>query len=884
MASWDRIRRGTRTLFARARREAELEEEIRFHLETAAAQHRERGLSAEDARRAALLDFGGVDRAKEEMRDAWTLAGLAELAADTRMAFRGFRKRPAYAGTVVLTLALAIGAAGAIFNALWTIEARPLPFRDDQRLVHLDYSQTGSAEPAWLSPPELRDYRAATRSLEGLVEYHNMDFTLLGHGEPRRVRVGVVSPNYFELHGVRPVAGRDFVAADNAPDARPVLLLTDKFWRRELGGDLGIVGADFTMNDKVHTVIGILPPLPPAPDDNDIFMPVVACAFRMSEHWEHSRAARGRGLVTTARLRPGVDLATATAEMETIAAALKRSYPKDYPDGLGLRPRLTPLRDSLSAGARPTLWLLAAAAATVLLLVCANLLNLTLAQLVRRESEFALRAAVGAGHGRIARQLATEGCVLALTGGIFGLLFAFACRGLLARFLGRLTPRAGEIGLDFATVAVVIGLSLVIGLAIGLAPALRRRSNLVGALRADGATGTPGGGKVRARDALVVLQVASSFVLLIGAGLLLRSVWNLERVPGGFAYPEVLSMEIPHNWTKHADAKDRLAYSERLLAAVRELPGVESVALADNYPLSHALPWSRRVAIGAAPPDPLSPGPTADFRTVSPGYFETVGVPLVAGRALRDADRDEERPVTLINEAFARQLFQDRDPLGQQVTFANGVARTIVGVVADVRQRTLGEPAVPEIYAPMAVRGGTADVMLVRAHAAKSLVSALRAAIRAIDAEQPIAEALTLAEARAASLAAPRATAALLAIAAVLALLIASAGLAGLLAYSLGQRQREFGIRLALGAARLDIARLVLGRTGGLVGLGALIGLGSAWIFTRGLSSMLFGLGASDPLTYGTVAAVLLGSAFAACLPALRQAIGTRPSLALRAS
>jgi predicted permease len=496
-----------------------------------------------------------------------------------------------------------------------------------------------------------------------------------------------------------------------------------------------------------------------------------------------------------------------------------------------------------------------------------------------------VRASLGAGRGRIARQLATEGCVLALTGGALGLLFALGCQDLLSRFLGRLTPRASEISLDLPTVAGVLGLSLAIGLAIGLVPALRRRVNLASALRSDGSTTTAGGGRARARDALVVLQVASSFVLLIGAGLLLRSLWNLERVPAGFAHSEVLTVGLPHNWTKYADDAKALAYSERLLAGVRDLPGVEAVALADNYPLSASFPWNRRVAIGTVAPDPLSPGPAADFRTVSPGYFETVGVPLRAGRPLSDSDRDEEHPVTLINETFARQLFADRDPLGQRVTFANGdTSWTIVGVVADVHQRTLGEPVVPELYAPLAVRGGVADVMLVRAQAAHTLLPSLRAAIRAIDAEQPIVEARTLAEARAESLAAPRATAALLAIAAVLALVIAAAGLAGLLAYSLGQRQREFGIRLALGAERLDIARLVLGRTGGLVGLGALLGLGSSLLFTRGLSSMLFGLAAADPLTYGAVAAVLMCSAFAACLPALRQAIGTRPSLALRAS
>ncbi len=881
-----RLRRGVSTLFSRSRREAELEAEIAFHLESAAAKYRERGLSDAEARRAALLDFGGVDRAKEEMREAWALARFHELASDAKGALLGFRKRPAYAGTVVVTLALAIGAAGVIFNALWTVVARPLPYRDDQRLVRFEYRQLGSAEALGLSPPEVADYARASRSFDGLAEYHTMGFTLLGHGEPREVRVGVVSSGYFGVHGVQPAIGRDFVADDERPEARPVLLLSNGFWRRELGGDPAIVGADFTMNDKVHTVIGILPPLPAAPDDNDVYMPVSACPFRAGEHWALSRTARG--LVVTGRLKPGIELAAATAELSGLADAFAKSYPDAYPKDLSLRPHLTPLRLALSAEARPTLWLLAAAAATVLFLVSVNLLNLTLAQRVRREPEMAVRVSLGAGRARIARQLATEGCLLALLGGALGLLFGLACQGLLVRFLGRLTPRAAEIGFGWGTITVGLGLSLAIGLAIGIIPTLgpfNRRSDLASLLRADSLSGTSGGGPLRLRDALIVIQVATSFVLLIGAGLLLRSLWNLERVPAGFAHAEVLTLGVPHNWTKLADDATRLAYAERLLARVRDVPGVEAAALVDNYPLNAALPWNRRVAIGTVAPNPVSAGPSADFRTVSPNYFDTLGIPLVAGRPLSENDRDEAHPVTLVNETFARQLFPNESPLGRQVIFANGtISWTIVGVVADVHQRTLDEPVVPEIYAPIAVRGGAADILLLRGPAIRALVPSIRAAIRATDPDQPIAEARTLAEARAESLAAPRATAALLAIAAGLALAIAAAGLAGLLAYSLGQREREFGIRQALGAERGDIARLVLGRTASLVGAGALLGLLGSLLLARGFSSMLFGLAANDPLTYVMVGAVLLGSAFGACLPALRQAMGTRPTIALRAS
>jgi predicted permease len=881
MALAHRLRRLASAVLGRSRREADLDEEIRFHIDGAIEGHLAAGIAPGEARRLAMLEFGGVDRAKEEVRDAWPFARFGEIARDTRLAIRGFRKRPAYAATVIVTLALAVGAAGTIFNALWAIVVRPLPFNEDRRLGVVEYTQRDQTGTIGLSPLEVADYRAGSRALGEIAEYHQMSFTLLGHGEPRRVSTGVVSTFYFSMLGVRPVMGRDFVEADDLPDARPVLLLSYRFWRNQLGGDPALLNADFTMNDRIHTVVGVLPPLPALPDEIDVYMPVHACPFRASPNWAENRSARG--LIAIARLKDGFDPAAANADLETIVGRLAKSYPDAYPESAGLKPRLSPLRESLTQGARPTLYLLVAAAIAVLLLVTANLFNLTLAQVARREPELAMRTALGGSQARLARQLATEGCVLALAGGGLGLLLAVIWNGLLARFLVRLTPRATEIRLDPATIVLVAGLSIAVGLTIGLLPALRRRTNLVAALRSDGPNATSGGSRTRLRDALVVLQVAASFVLLIGAGLLLRSLWKLEQIAPGYSHAEVLTVSLPRNWSKYATTETQVGYARRILAAVHDLPGVEAAALADSYPLDVNLPYNRRVAVGKVAPNINEPGPTADFRTVSAEYFDTVGVPLLAGRALADGDDDAEHPVALVNQAFARKIFPDADPIGRQVTFARGtVSWTIVGVVADVRQRSLDQPPAPELYVPMTLNGG-GQTLLLRANAARSLIPSLRDAIRRLDPGQPIVDFRTLAEARAESLAAPRATAALLAIAAVLALAIAAAGLAGLLAYTLGQRQREFGIRLALGATRGDIARLVLGRTGGLVGLGALIGIGGALVVARGLDSMLFGLSSSDPATYAAVAAVLLGSALVACLPALKRAVSTAPSLALRA-
>lgn len=881
MAIRERLRSGLRTLTDRPRRERELAEELRFHLEEASAEYRRRGLSDEEARRRARLDFGAVEAAREGVREAWALARLVALGRDLRIAARGFARRPAYAATVVVTLALAVGAASAIFSALWAVVVRPLPFERDEQLVALSYVQRGSAGEIGLSPPEVADYRAADTALVGLAEQHVMDFTLLGHGEPRRVRTAVVSPNFFALLGVQPLAGRDLVAADDTAGAPPVLLLSHRFWRGELGGDPAIVGSHFSMNDRVHTVVGVLPPLPATPEEVDVYMPVAACPFRSAPDWAESRTSRG--LTVFGRLRGGFDRERAEADLAVVTRRLAASYPEAYPEEAGLTPRLEPLREALTVRARPTLWLLGGAASCMLLLVVANLANLSLAQFARRQPEFAVRATLGGSRARIAYQLGLESTVLALAGGLLGLGFAAACQRLLAGFLATLTPRAMEIEIGPATAASALVLALAVGLAIGLAPAVTHRIELFAALRGDGLAPGAGVRALRPRDALVVLQVAASFVLLIGAGLLLRSLWNLERVGTGVTHSEVVTLDLPHNWTRYGTDEAEVAYAERLLASVAAVPGVESAALADTYPLHSSQPWNRRVALGATPPAPQSVGPTADFRIVSPGYFDTVGLPLVSGRGFEARDRDPEHAVAVVNQALVRALFPDREPLGERLSFAGGdTSWTVVGVVADVRQRELRETAKPEVYAPLALTGGGGFSLLVRSRSGLAIVPGVRAAVRAVDAEQPIVDVRTLEAARSASLAGPRTTAALLAIAAVLALVIAAAGLAGLLAYTLGQRQREFGIRLALGATRGDIAWLVLGRTATLVGAGAALGLLGALIVGRGLSSMLFGLAASDPATYAAVASVLASTALLAALPALRRALRTAPGLALR--
>jgi putative ABC transport system permease protein len=808
---------------------------------------------------------------------------VEDLGDDVGFALRTLRKTPGFTLIVVSTLAIGIGATSAIFSAVDNVLLAPLPYGGGDRLLHvLQTSHTTGFEG--FSALDLADYRAQNHTLDGVVEYHSMSFDLLGRGDPRRVQTGVVSADYFDLLGVTPILGRTFRAGEDKVGAEPVLVLSYNFWWHAFGGDPSIVGQAFTMNDRIHTVVGVLPPLPHYKDqvvENDVYMPVSACPFRSNPRTANNRGARM--LKMFARLKPGVAVDAARADIELISHQIYASYPADHPTTLGLGMGATSLRDELTHDAKPTLLLLLATAVFVLVIVCANVANLTLSRLMRRERELAVRSALGAGKSRLLRQLLTEGVVLALAGGGLGLLLAISGLGLLRAFAARFTPRAQEIHINGTVLLFTVIVSLLTGILFGLIPALWTRVNLVGSLKEGGEQSTAGAPSHRLRAGLIVGQIAVSFMLLVGAGLMIRSLVKLQRVDPGFNPQNVLTARIDLNWTKYADGRKVKNFSDALMQQMDSTPGVLSTAVSTRVPLNGTTPVSQTIAIERHPVPAGQPGPAADLRIVSEGYFRTIGVSLLRGRTFTTAD-GEKSDVVVINQAMARRYWGAQDPIGARVSLDRGDHwLTIVGVVGDVKQYGLDRDASNELYQPWDVLPIRDMRLAVRtAGNPNALGPRIRDVVRQLDPGQPVVSIETLEQFRDESLASPRLTTILLVIFAAVALAVAATGLLGMIAFSVTQRTHEIAIRMALGAERARVLRLVVGQGLTLAAGGLALGLIGALTLTDVMTSLLFDIGPRDPLTFGLVAIVLFAVALLASVLPAGRATRISPIVALR--
>ena len=870
----------------------DLRSEIEFHLEMRARELVEAGMPPEAARLAALQAFGDLRAIENEChrvaaREARTEARrslMIGLGQDLRYALRTLRRAPGYTAIALLTLALGIGANTAIFSMVRGVLLRPLPFRDGGRLVNLEQpASLAGVQNAQFSVLELADYRSRARTIQDLVEYHSMPFILLGRGEPWRVQTGVVSANYFDVLGVAMARGRAFREGEDQPGAEPVLVLSHEFWRNRLGGDPEIVGRTFEMNDRIHTVVGVLPPMPQYPGENDVYMPSSSCPFRSSAFTLQTRTARP--LTLFGRLAPGMALTDAQQELTRIGEQLHAEHPGAYPVSQGFGTTVASLHDQLTRRARPTLLLLLGTAGFVLLIACANVANLTLARLVRRERELALRAALGADRARLVRQLLAEGGVLALAGGAIGLGLAAAALKLLTAFAARFTPRAGEIALDGSVLAFTLGVALLTGLAFALLPALPSRLNLVGALK-DGGAATSGGQSLRLRSMLVTAQVAVSVVLLIGAGLMIRSLLALQRVDPGFDSERVLTMTLDLNWSRYTTPDLIRGFHDRLHTRLAAQPGIAAAAATMVFPLEGNRRMGFEFEIEGRERNAGDALPQGDFRSVSPDYFRTLGIPLVTGRVFTPSDGPQATQVALVNQAMARRHWGAASPLGARISADTGKTWiTIVGVVGDVRHYGLDTDPADELYTPFAqvpVREGS---LLIRT-TGEPLVMARRIEdeVHAIDPAQPVANVATLEELRSQSLASSRVTASLLGMFALLALLITGAGLAGVVAFSVSQRTQEIGVRMALGAERSEVLGMVLREGMRLVLVGLVLGVAGAVALTRVMAGLLYGVPATDPLTFAGVALVLVAVAAVACLVPARRASTVDPVVALRST
>jgi putative ABC transport system permease protein len=817
-------------------------------------------------------------------REHWQI-----LKSDCGYAFRMMRKNPGFTAVAILTLALGIGANTAIFSVVHSVLLRPLPYPNGQQLIFIRQQETklGNSDMSF-SVKEIEDYRAQNRTLAGLVEYHAMSFTLFGHGDPERVRTGVVSANYFDLFGIQPLLGRTFLPEDDKLGAPPVLLLSYEYWKNNFGSDPGIVGKTFEMNDKVHTVVGVLPPVPQYPNENDVYMATSACPFRSNKM--HLEDRDMRMMEVFGRLKPGVTVAQANADVTAIAAGLKAAYPKSYPDNVGFTSSAAPLQEELTHGARPTLLLLLAAAAFVLLIACANVANLTLARMAKRERELAVRSALGAGRSRILRQLLTESFLLAIVGGILGLMLAYGSLELLTDFVGRLTPRAREIHIDSEVLLFTLVAALGTSIIFGTLSAIFSRANLTSSLK-EGSSGAGSGRQQnRVRGALIVCQIAFSFMLLIGAGLMIRSLFKMQQVDAGIVPQRVLAMRTTFNWSRYTAADKTNLVVQKLLDRVKSEPGVLSAAISSRYPFEPEAitggpeSFSFQFQIEGRALEPGQAPPVSTFAAVSPDYFKTLGIPLKAGRLLAETDKDKAPYVAVINEAAKRQFWPSEDPIGKRVSGDGGEHWVnIVGVVGDVREFGLDHAPKAEFYASQAQNAQPATLIVRTISEPRSMAQALTRAVHDVDPQTAVTHILTLEQARYESMASPRVTASLLGIFAGLALLIATAGIGGIMALMVSQRVREIGIRIALGARPASILQMVLGQGMLFAALGIGIGIAGSIALTGLVKSLLFEVPPTDILTFSGVGLTLLAAAaLASYLPA-RRAAAVDPNIALRA-
>ena len=813
----------------------------------------------------------------------------AALAQDVRFALRTLRRSPGYAIAVVGVLALGIGANVAMFSVIHGVLLAPLPFRDGEELILVRQSAPGSGiADAGVSIPELADYRARLRTVRDLVEYHTMSFTLLERGEPDRVSTGVVSANFFDVLGVQPALGRGFVDADDDHGAEAVLLLAHDYWRRKFAGDARVIGQVVQMNDRPHTIVGVLPDFPQYPNENDVYMPSSACPFRDQAGQTLAGGHRTfAALSVFGRLAGGATPQGASTEVAAVAAAFPREHPADYQRARELAGRAEVLEETLVEGARPMLLALSGATLLVLLIACANVANLSIGRTTRRARELAVRSAVGAGRGRLFAQMLTESVIVALAGGAAGVLVAWVGHRLLVGFVERFTTRTAQIALDGRVLGFALVASLVTGIVVGTAPALAARRSVSGAVRDDARGSSSGPGRRRFRTGLVVAQVAFSFVLLVGAGLLLRSFHRLSQVQLGYDGRQVMTASFFGNFTSLGPS-DTLRIHDDILERLRASPGVVAAALTSAVPLSNIQPGVVTIRLEGGPGG-SEPELQIDPNVASDGYFETLGVPLLAGRTFRESDTQDAPSVAVVNASLAR-AWPGGNALGSRFRFDGAQPPpgrdpwvTVVGVVADFQlyQPDLDVP--PQVYLPYQQTGGFAGRVLARAAADPlALADTIERAIHSVDPKSPVEDLQTIAELRRGHLASPQLTAVLLTAFAAVALLVTLSGIAGVVAASVTERTRELGVRMALGASRGAVLRMVLGQGVTMVVVGLALGVGGAYAFGRLLGRFLYATEPTDPLAYGLVAAVFVTATLLATFAPARRATGVEPLIAFK--
>ncbi len=801
---------------------------------------------------------------------------------DVRFSVRVLLKNPGFAVAAIVILALGIGANTAMFTVASALLLRPFPYHDPQQLVSLDVKDKSTDRGGTLLRYELvRDHN---HSFQSVAAWTNDTFDLTGHGDPLQVAVARVTPSFFPMLGLQPQLGRVFRDDEGRPEGAHVVMLSDAIWRSRFGGDRNIVGQTVMLDTVPHTVVGILPADARFPfiGQADVWTPRYFELTLMTPQ----RLRTGVGYLSyLARLRPGITVALADSEL----AVLNQQYREQNPTAPDADPAVvvmaSPLRDLVVVNVRGRVLMLSVAVAVVLLIACANVASLLLSRALARRREIAVRTAMGAGRGVIVRQLLTESILLSLVAGVLGVGLGWAATRALVTLSATELPQGMPITMDLRVLLFAVGVSLLTGIGFGIFPALQlARTNLNATLREEGANSSAGRERVQMRSLLVVGQVALSLLLLIGAGLLLRSFAQLLRVDPGFDAHNVLTMNVSLPTVKYAKPEQQTAFFDEVLRRVSVLPGVRSAAISATLPLT----WKRITPMlpDGQPDVPLGQRPFLDIEAVSPQWFDTMRVPLRNGREFTAADNAQAPKALVVNETFARRFWPNQNPVGKHVIVGRGPAASeVVGVAADVRNKGLAEETQAQVYIPFAqLPWGNMNLLVRTDVPPQSMAAAVQKQISAVDADQPVTSIQTVDELMDSSRAQPRFTMLLLGVFSLAALALAVIGIYGVLAYSVAQRRHEMAIRLALGAERGDILRLVV-RQGLLLALvGIAVGLFAAFLMTRLMSNMLYDVSTRDLTTFAVAPLIFLGIALLASYMPARRATKLNPVEALRES
>lgn len=878
-------------------READIVEELSQHLEESYDRALSGGASETEARQTVLEELNTADVLRRELKNVERRISeepiasgtrqkiniFVDLGQDVRYALRMLAKNPGFTAIAVIALALGIGANSAIFSVVDAVLLRPLPFKNPNQLVMLWENAAHLGFPRDTpSPANFLDWQKQATSFTGMAAMIERSFNLTGAGEPERLEGRRVSANLLQLLGVSPQLGRTFVPEDDKPGTH-VVLLSHSLWQRRFGSDPGVVGRALTLDGESYTVVGVMPPLVQLPGfDNRNDQLWVPIAFPPEE-----AAQRGNHfLEVIARLKPGITLKQARAEMDTIAARLEKQYPS-Y--NLRRGAVVVPLHEQVVGEIRPALLILLGAVGFVLLIACANVANLLLARAAARQKEIALRLALGASRSRLTRQFLTESLLLALLGAGLGLLLALAGIRVLTTFIPVTIAQLGTISINGTVLVFTLLVALVTGITFGLVPAIQgSHFNLNDTLKESGRDSAGGSKGNRIRGLLVIGEVAVSFVLLIGAGLLINSFVHLRNLDPGFRSDHLLTMKVNLSDVKYPDRERRAAFFDEVMRRVRELPGVQSAAVASNLPLTYNGD-SMSISVEGVPDPPPDQQPDVIYRAIGSGYFATMGIPIVRGRDLTDQDNGGSKDVVIISEKTAQQFWPGQDPIGKRLkpglSTSSSPWREVVGIVKDVRQNDfVASPKRQMYFSYQQLKNIAANALVVRTNIEPmSLAVPVRNAIWSVDKDQTVADIDTMDHIVGQAVARQRFSMLLLGLFAALALLLASIGIYGVMSYSVAQRTREIGIRIALGARRADVLQMTVKQALKLVGTGMIMGLIAAFLLTRVLASLLFGISPTDPITFIAISVVLLAVAIlASYVPALR-ATKVDPITALRA-